>query len=434
MSAYPPDFTDRLEQLRESTARFCDSARPVNGADYPEHEPESVTEPKLPIEARVFQWPDIIHPRPWVYGKHYMRGMASATAGIGGSGKSTLVITEAVSIAIGRDLFHHGAQLPLGPLTVWVHNGEDPLEELQRRIVAICRRNGVTKEDLGARLRVTSGRDSPVMLAHELSAGGRVLVPTDHGRVLAEQIQAHNVAVFMADPFVSVHRVNENDNSLIDGVMTIARDLAHDTSCAIEFVHHFRKTNGQDVSIEDIRGASSIVGACRSARIVAQMTGAEAEAYGINPDDRRGYIWMMNGKANMQPPTCARRWFHLEPIDLENAAGPYESDKVGVAVPWEAPDNATSLTPEEFRHVRRAICESQQPLNDLRYDVRSSGWAGKLIGRVLERNVEDKDVKKGIQRLIDRLLKNKTMTKVDVQDPRQGRVTTVVRWTYEGTE
>lgn len=388
------------------------------------------------IEARVFEWieANTIPPRPWIYGRHYMRGMVSATAGIGGAGKSTVLITEAISIAIGRDLFNRGAELSLGPLVTWVHNGEDPIEELQRRVMAICKRYGVTREDLGDRLRVTSGRDTPVMIAQESADGGRILVPTAEGRLLAQQILEHKVAVFTADPFVSVHRVSENDNTLIDGVMTIGRDLAHETACAFEFAHHFRKTSGQEVSVEDIRGASSIIGACRSARIVSQMTPQEAETYGINPDERRGYIWMLNGKANMLPPTHSRRWFHFESVDLGNACPPYESDKVGVAVPWEAPDGGPSLTTAELRQLRKAICEVQQPLNSLRYDVRASGWAGKVIAAVLERDIEDKQAKRAVQSLIDRLIATATLTKITKFDPRHTRDVEIVQWAYRGEE
>lgn len=382
------------------------------------------------ITASVFQWvdPKTIAPRPWLYGRHYMRGMVSATAGIGGAGKSSVLIVEAISMAIGRDLFQGGAEIPIGPIKVWLHNGEDPLDELQRRFGAAMQHYGITPEDLGDRLRVTSGRDVPIMVAESLADGGKILAPTEDGRLLADEITREGIAAFIADPFVTLHRVSENDNVLIDGVMTIIRNLAHSTSCAFEMAHHFRKLNGSEASVDDVRGASSIIGACRSVRIVAQMTKEEGEKYGLPEEERRSYIWLQNGKANMLPPTHARRWMHMTSVDLDNAAPPFESDKVGVPVTWEAPDARYDLTGSEFRAIRQAITSVPQPLNALRYDIRAAGWAGKLIASTLELDITDGMVRNHIRGLIERWVKSGRLVVENLRDPKQGRHAQVVRW------
>ena len=43
-------------------------------------------------------------------------------------------------------------------------------------------------------------------------------------------------------------------------------DVAQETNCAIDLVHHSRKPNGTAVGIEDARGASAAIGAVRAAR------------------------------------------------------------------------------------------------------------------------------------------------------------------------
>jgi hypothetical protein len=382
------------------------------------------------ITATVFQWvdPKTIPPRPWLYARHYMRGMVSSTAGIGGAGKSSILIVEALSIATGRDLFHNGAEIPVGPQRVWLHNGEDPLDELQRRFGAAMQHYGITQADLGDRLRVTSGRDVPIMVAAALSDGGKMLAPTGDGELLAEEIQRENIVAFIADPFVTLHRVSENDNVLIDGVMTIIRNLAHRTGCAFELAHHFRKLNGQEASVDDVRGASSIIGACRSVRIVAQMTKDEGEKYGLPEDERRSYIWLQNGKANMLPPTHARRWMQMTSVDLGNAVAPLESDKVGVPVTWEPPDARYDLTSPQFRAIRQAITSAPQPLNTLRYDVRAAGWVGKLIAASLELDITDGAVRNSVRGLIERWVKSGRLAVDEMRDPKQARAALVVRW------
>jgi hypothetical protein len=381
------------------------------------------------IEARVFAWidPKSIPPRPWLFGRHYMRGMVSATAGVGGAGKSTLLNVELVSMAIGRDLLNGGAPIPVGPMNVWGHNGEDPYEELQRRIMAVCQHYGVTLEDLGGRLRITSGRDMPIMVARELSDGGKILIPTADGKEIAAEIAKHNIQVFVADPFVTIHRVNENDNVQIDGVMTILRDLAHNTQSAFEVAHHFRKLNGDDANVDALRGASSLVGACRSVRIASSMSRDDATKYGIDDEQRGFYSWLQNGKANMLPPTHKRHWLFMASVDLANHAEPFDSDKVGVVTTWLPPETGVELTPPEFRMVRNAI-QKGDPMLALRVDVRSTGWVGRLLAKVLERDENDKQVRSQMQSILASLEHGGHLKQEETRDPKQGRRVLVYRW------
>ena len=412
------DMADALEEGRDVAGWLAESSS---------QDPEVKAEPV--IEAKVFDWIETstLAPREWIYGKHYMRGMVSATAGVGGAGKSTLLNVELVSMAIGRDLLNEGKPLPLGPLHVWGHNGEDPYVELQRRLMAVCRHYGVTREDLGGRLRITSGRDTPVMLARELSDGGKLLAPTGHGTRVAAEILKHGIQVLVLDPFVTIHRVNENDNVMIDGVMTILRDLANSTNCAIEVAHHFRKLNGDEPTVDSIRGGSAIVGAARSARIVAGMTKDEAVKYGLDDEKRGFYSWLQNGKANMLPPTHKRRWFSMTSVSLENAKPPFEADEIGVVTTWTPPDCETSLNGPEYRMLRRALTEAH-PLNQLRASATAEGWVGILMAKTLGLNPADKIVVSQMKSMIARLIANGTLIKEDCRDHAQGRTAPVVRW------
>jgi len=73
----------------------------------------------------------------------------------------------------------------------------------------------------------------------------------------------------------------------MEKVMWEWRAVAEQANLAVEIVHHFRKGNGNDASSEDVRGASALLGACRSVRIAAAMGQPEAERYGIEAKDRR---------------------------------------------------------------------------------------------------------------------------------------------------
>ncbi len=385
--------------------------------------------PEPPIEATPYVWvmPQSIPPRPWLFGQHYMRGMVSATAGIGGAGKTSLLLVEALCLVTGRDLFSRGEPIAVGPQPVWMHN-EDPMDEMSRRIASACIHYRLGPEDLGGRLHVTSSRSTQIMIARELSSGGKILVPTNHGQQIIDQITTRKICLFMVDPFVAVHRVSENDNVMVEAVMQILRGIAEETKASVELAHHFRKLNGQEPSADDIRGASSIVGACRSVRVVAQMTTEEAEGMDIQPEERKSYIWLQNAKANMSPPLLARRWFQLQSIDLDNAVPPYAADSVGVVTEWTPPAKAFDLTAPEFRAVRLAFKEAANPLLCLRYDARSAGWAGKLIGKAIDMDPEDSGARVKLKALIERWIHSKRLRIVKVDDHKQARKVPVLQW------
>lgn len=392
----------------------------------PQQEPSQPDE-LPPITAKRFVWrdPKTIPPRPWLFGKHYMRGMASATAGIGGAGKSTMLLTEAIGASIGRNLIS-GDEMPVGPLNVWLHNGEDPPDELERRVAAILIHYGIDPELVEERLHVTSGREMPILVAEALSDGGKLFVPREDGVQLREELIAKKIDIFMADPFVTIHRVNENDNGLIDSVMGLIRNIAHQANCAFEVAHHLRKLNGGDVGIDDIRGAGSIVGACRSVRLMAAMTTEEANRYGIEDKDRKAFSWLVNGKANMLPPSHAREWVHAIGVSLDNAADPYEADNIGVLERWLPPESYLDLTPTEYHSIKRTLQEAKQ--DELRYNAQASGWAGKLIAKVLGKDPSDKGVKSEMYGLIERWKKTGKLKVESVHLARQGRNIEIVKW------
>jgi hypothetical protein len=104
--------------------------------------------------------------RQFVYGKHLIRGYLSATVAPGGVGKSSLALVEAVAVATGKAL--------LGIATktrrVWYCNLEDPREEIERRIAAICLHFDLKPEELGDRLYF-DGREIEIVLATQNKSG-----------------------------------------------------------------------------------------------------------------------------------------------------------------------------------------------------------------------------------------------------------------------
>ncbi len=223
-------------------------------------EPAATGQVSYALEPSLYTFPDpaSIPRRQWLYGDHYIRGFVSATVAPGGLGKSSLTIAEALAMASGKPLLGVKSR---GQFRVWLWNGEDPRDELDRRISAAMQHYGLTPDDVGDRLLVDSGMEQEIVLARETRNGAIIVEPV--AGALISALQRKKIDVFVADPFVSSHKVSENDNGAIDLVVKRWAKIAFVTSSSIELVHHVRKTNGEEVTVEDARGASALVNGTR---------------------------------------------------------------------------------------------------------------------------------------------------------------------------
>ncbi len=358
-----------------------------------------------------------IPPRAFLYRRHYMRRMLGITAAAGGAGKSSVILVEMASLALGVDLFNDMMPLPVGPVNVWYHNGEDPADEIDRRVAALCRHYGIDPDLLAQHMSWTTGRESPLILARDIQ-GSVVFYPETISAVV-DKMAEENISAMALDPLISTHRINENNNGQMDEVLSEWRGIADKADAAIEAVHHFRKANGGEPSMEDIRGASSITGAVRSARVIGSMSRDEAATAGIDPRERRRFIYELPVKANMYVAPDDRLWREMVSIDLENAAGPYESDKVGVATHWEFPSSITSLSDEYFASILGAL-RVADPMRR-RASPKAIGWAGALVADTVGADIKDQSVRRQIASQLRSWLDRGVLETHKVLDPRQGR-------------
>jgi len=220
----------------------------------------SISPPK-PLTATPWIWrdPKMISPREFLYGKHYIRKFVSAGFGAPGGGKTSRRLVEALAMASGRALL--GVK-PVQKLKVWYWNGEDPQEETDRRLAAACLHYGIKPAEIQGYLFTDSDRTTPIIIAQQAKSGTMIADPVV--KELKDAIKARGIDVMTVDPFVSCHRVAENDNPAIDAVAKKFAEIADETDCSIELEHHVRKTNGNEATVDDGRGASSLVGAARS--------------------------------------------------------------------------------------------------------------------------------------------------------------------------
>lgn len=322
------------------------------------------------IKATPFAWRNEadIPRREWLYGHDLIRKFLSLDIAPGGLGKSSLKIVEALAMASGLPLLNktvHG-----GPLRVWVYNLEDPVEETERRFAAAAKHYKLTPDHCGDRLYSDSGREQPVCIAEETETGARIVRPV--AEAIIAELKARRIDVLTIDPFVSSHSVSENDNRAIDMVAKEWSRIADVCNCAVNLVHHVRKTNGTEVTAESSRGAVSLIGAARNVKVYNRMTKEEGERAGIEPDKRGFYFRTQNDKANLAPPEAAD-WHRMNNVDLDNG------DSVGVACPWQWPDSFEGVTSWHLKQVQAKVAEGQW-----RKDAQASNWVGVPIAQVCE--------------------------------------------------
>jgi hypothetical protein len=160
---------------------------------------------------------------------------------IGGApkcGKSWLGLDLAVSVAGGTPCLD---TFPVAdPGGVLVYMAEDAAPVVKERLAGICRHRSL---DLAA---------LPIGVITAPSV--RLDLPRDQHR-LHETVRRHAPRLLLLDPFVRLHRINENQAGDVSAVLGYLRELQRAHNLAVVVVHHARK-NGGTTGGQSLRGSS----------------------------------------------------------------------------------------------------------------------------------------------------------------------------------
>ncbi len=332
-------------------------------------------EPRLallhPYAARPFAE---IPRRQWLHAGHYIRQQVVMTAAPGGYGKTTLLICNAIEMAIGRGLI--GPPPPAGQMRVGLWNAEDPDEEIERRIASVCLHHNVDPaclQDwlfLGARL--TGSRR-----VASLDRAGNVVLDT---RMLAD-IERHvtelQIDCVILDPLIAFHRIPEGNNVFMEQMIKDGfGEIAARTNCCIELSQHTRKPSQGaqgELTADDARGAGAVVNAMRSVRVLNRMTAEEAELAKITAEERRHYLRVSRDKTNLAPPGKAV-WLHLVSVKLPNGDGDQPGDDVQAIESWAYPQPLDGVSTDDMYWIRDVARKGE-----FRRDPRSPDWIGRPL-------------------------------------------------------
>jgi hypothetical protein len=365
-----------------------------------------LTPARLPLPAS-------IEPREWLYGKFLIRQRVALTVAPSETGKTGIGIVEALALASGKSLL--GIH-PFGPLRVAIWNGEDPLEELERRVAATMQLYRLTNEDLGGRLFLDSGfgKGGLAMEVASISRTGLVMNQPQI-RAFTKALMDNQIDVQLLDPFVSVHAVGENDNNSVDKVSKTFAGVAEEANCAVHLFHHTRKGSGaqHDMTVDDARGAGSLGATVRTRDAYQTMQPDEAMELGIELRRRKFYFRLADSGNNMAAPDeDSAMWFEMRNVILPNGRNipGRPPDEVGVPIRWR-PDATKSILPADVLDRILAEVDTKQ----WRQSHISPFWIGHLIAREQRLDISKAENKKFIRRVIDKMLKDGLIKTTEVK-------------------
>ena len=281
-----------------------------------------------------------IPPRGWLLGNIFCRRFISSVIAEGGVGKSALRLLQLLSLAIGRSLTGEHVFTRCRVLIVSL---EDNADELRRRLRAACRHHGVGQAELSGWL----------YLAAPGASGGKLVTLDPHGRPildrlagkLARTITKRGIDIVSLDPFVKAHAVEENNNNMIDEVVSVLANMAEQFDIAVDVPHHAAKGAPDPGNANRGRGASAMKDAGRLIYTLTSMSLEEGQAFGLSEVERRHLIRLDSAKVNITPHMGDAKWFRLVGVEIGNASNLYpHGDQVQTVEPWTPPDTFAGLS------------------------------------------------------------------------------------------
>jgi hypothetical protein len=163
---------------------------------------------------------------------------------LGGAPKTTktwLGLDMAISVASGTPCLGRFRCARSG--TVLLYAAEDSEDMLRHRIDCLCASRALSLPDI------------PVYVITEPAL--RLDLPS-HQQRLSQTLASLKPELLVLDPFVRLHRQNENDAGAVSAILGYLRELQRHHWTAIALVHHTRKNGSSASPGNSLRGSSDV--------------------------------------------------------------------------------------------------------------------------------------------------------------------------------
>lgn len=229
----------------------------------------------------------------------------------GGTGKTTIIIYEAICIALGRPVW--GCRVLNPGWTLFV-TSEDRREQLLAR-----------KREILATIQLTPSERAVVLrsvLFWDVTGEQLKLIQSEDGNIRLTELAADIVDAYKADPpsvvifdplvsfGASEAMVNDNEQGLI----TAARRIVRGLDCCVRFIHHTGKANARAATLDQYsgRGGSALPDGSRMTSVLQSWTpedqGTRRPPIGCAVEPGSSLTILARPKLSYSPPNLPDIW------------------------------------------------------------------------------------------------------------------------------
>lgn len=224
----------------------------------------------VPATISAVEW-DKARPSPDCIVKNLLFADVATFIAPGGTGKTTLILKQAVHIALGMPLF--GLDV-LKPGKVLLLTSEDSREIMVARLRSICNAMNLTAEARQAvreRVLISDVSGQGFKLTQ---VSNDVVLPTNEVDQIVTACRADPPVLVVIDPAVSFGVGESRVNDAEQGLVEAARRLRNGLNCCVQYIHHTGKENAREKSVDQYsgRGGSAFSDGSRMVFVLQSMT------------------------------------------------------------------------------------------------------------------------------------------------------------------
>ena len=194
----------------------------------------------LPV-VRAADLADIFEAQQWLVSSLWGRAAVGILGGAPKCCKSWLALDLAVSVASRTPCLGTFAVEDPGPVMLYM--AEDSAAVVKARLAGLCYHRGLRLDGL------------PIDVITEPSV--RIDKSRDQERLARTVWRAHP-RLLVLDPFVRLHRLDENDAGQVSALLGYLRSLQRDFDLAVLVVHHARKNGAGGQAGQNLRGSGDL--------------------------------------------------------------------------------------------------------------------------------------------------------------------------------
>lgn len=255
----------------------------------------------------------------------------------GGTGKTTVALYEAATLALGRELWGRKPERACRTAIVTREDSRETLVARLHEIMSDMRLTAAEAAQVLQCIRIVDLSGLPFRLSEVI---GDVVYP--HRANLAHLVQVlrpWEPDWIIFDPLVSFgvgeSRVNDAEQGLIEAFRVLRNELG----CCVEGIHHSGKANAREKTLDQYsgRGGSALSDGCRMVAVMQPLDAAEwLKETGTPLEDGETGLVMALPKlsyAKTQDPIyIRRRGYHFETVQIRRVSPQHESENRAKAV------------------------------------------------------------------------------------------------------